>query len=86
MSGIKFIVLAPKSLGDWTNDGKCAAIGEDPECGPGTQTQRRTCTDNCRTSCVCDRCTEADRQRNVTCAVAETQLPICKGTQNTNIM
>ena len=77
MSGIKFIVLAPKSLGDWTNDGKCVATGANPKCGPGTQIQTRTCTDG-----TFDKCTDPDRERTVSCKVAGTELPICKGNQN----
>ena len=74
ISGIKSIDLAPKSLGDWKNDGKCVAKGPDPACGAGTQNQRRTCTDG-----TVDKCTEAEKQRTVVCTMAGTQLPACNG-------
>ena len=73
ISGIKFIVLATKLLGDWTNDGNCAASGPDPTCGPGIQAQIRTCTDG-----TVDKCTKTDRQRTVDCGAAGTLLPNCK--------
>ena len=77
---ITFVILAPKSFGAWSNEGKCTATGDDPECGPGTQIQKRACTDG-----TVAKCTDSDRQRSVTCAVAGTQLPACKGKQNRNI-
>lgn len=62
----------PKTFGDWTNDGPCNAEGDIKTCGPGTQQQVRTCTDGTK-----DACTDAEKQRGVTCAVALTPLPAC---------
>ena len=59
-------------LGGWTNEGSCQAVGVNPACGPGTQTQVRTCTDG-----TIDKCIPEEKQRGVTCAVAGTALPPC---------
>ena len=64
--------VVEKQLGEWTNDGNCVATGDDPTCGPGTQTQTRSCTDGST-----DLCTDADRTQTVSCADAGTALPAC---------
>ena len=69
------IFAAPKTFGDWTNQGNCVAKG-DFECGPGTQIQKRTCTDG-----TIDKCTDAEKQRSVSCDTAGAQLPPCIGSQ-----
>lgn len=61
-------------LGDWTHDGECTASGKDSSCGPGTQLQKRTCTDG-----TVEKCNDADKQRTVTCSVPGTKLPDCSG-------
>ena len=65
-------VSASKVFGEWTNEGSCKGEGEDLTCGPGTQVQRRTCTDG-----TIDMCTDDENQRTVTCEVAGTALPVC---------
>jgi hypothetical protein len=60
-------------FGSWENDGVCQGTGENPACGPGTQNQRRTCTDGTLETCT----VPDDTQRIVTCSVAGTQLPDC---------
>ena len=75
----KFVIIAPKLLGTWTNTGSCVANGPDPQCGPGNQTQLRTCTDG-----TVDKCTESDKLQIVTCEEAGTQLPHCIGNQKTS--
>ena len=57
----------PKKLGDWTNYGKCEAIGDDKMCGPGYQNQIRSCIDGTK-----DKCTETETQKDVLC-----RLPDC---------
>ena len=49
-------------LGGWTNEGSCQAVGVNPACGPGTQTQVRTCTDG-----TIDKCTINDREQIISC-------------------
>ena len=68
------LIIAPKSFGEWKNEGTCIATGDFPDCGPGTQVQKRTCSDG-----TVDKCTEADKQRTVVCTMAGTQLPVCNG-------
>ena len=63
---------AAKHFGDWTNDGDCIATGEDKTCGPGTQSQTRTCTDGTN-----EPCNDADRTQTVSCSDAGTALPAC---------
>ena len=79
-----FSIIAPKSFGDWTNDGQCSGTGDDPSCGAGSQFQTRTCTDGTVDKCIdgANAQTEADTKRTVTCAVAGTELPICQGNKN----
>ena len=50
----------------------CNGIGAEPSCGEGNQVQTRQCTDG-----TVDRCTDEDRQRNITCEIAGTALPDC---------
>ena len=64
--------VVEKVLGDWTNDGDCVATGDDPTCGPGTQSQVRTCTDGST-----DVCTDADTAQSISCTDAGTALPEC---------
>ena len=70
----KKMFLDKKLLGAWRNEGGCNGQGDDPTCGSGTQVQKRTCTDG-----TVEKCTDADKQRTVTCAVAGTKLPDCSG-------
>ena len=64
--------IVPKVLGDWTNVGACVATGGN-NCGPGVQTQTRTCTDG-----TVDPCTTADTTtQTVSCADTDTALPDC---------
>ena len=65
------LILEQNALDDWINDGPCNSNGEDPTCGPGTQLQKRTCTDGT------DICPDEETQKTVTCAEAGTQLPQC---------
>ena len=44
----------------------------DPDCGNGTQVQRRLCTDG-----SIEKCTDEDTNRNITCDAAGTSLPDC---------
>jgi len=64
--------VVEKVLGDWTNDGDCVGTGDDPTCGPGTQSQVRTCTDG-----SVDVCTDADTAQSISCTDAGTALPEC---------
>lgn len=64
--------VASKILGEWTNEGSCIADGDDATCGTGTQKQGRTCMDG-----TIDVCTDAEKQRDVTCVAAGTALPVC---------
>ena len=59
-------------LGPWTNNGKCQAVGQNPDCGPGTQIQIRSCTDG-----TIDKCTDEEKERAITCTAAGTELPAC---------
>ena len=67
-----FYLTASKILGEWANEGSCNGEGEDITCGPGSQHQRRACTDG-----TIDKCTAEETQRTVTCEVAGTALPVC---------
>ena len=58
--------VVEKVLGDWTNDGDCVATGDDPSCGPGNQSQVRTCTDGST-----DVCTDADTAQTIGCALPD---------------
>jgi len=64
--------VAPKTFGEWANEGSCHGEGDDPTCGAGSQQQKRTCTDG-----TIDKCTTTETQRTVTCEVAGTALPVC---------
>ena len=66
------IVLVPKVLGDWGNEGECIAEGDDPACGPGSQLQWRSCVDGSQ-----ENCTREDIERAVTCLDAGSVLPPC---------
>ena len=61
-----------KELGSWSNSGECIATGSDPTCGPGNQSQKRTCIDGTN-----DICTSADTVQTVSCAEAGSALPDC---------
>ena len=64
-----------KQLGDWTNDGTCVAAGDDASCGPGEQSQTRTCTDG-----TIDKCSGTDiTEQTISCSDAGTALPDCPG-------
>merc|ERR1712038_268222 len=64
--------VTEKQLGEWTNDGDCTATGDDKTCGPGTQSQTRTCTDGTN-----EVCTAEDTAQTISCADAGTSLPDC---------
>ena len=64
--------VVEKQLGEWTNEGVCEASGSDKTCGPGTQSQTRTCTDGTN-----DHCTDSDTSQTVSCSDAGTSLPDC---------
>ena len=65
----------PKILGKWENDGYCIASGTNPFCGPGMQTQKRTCSDGTGVQL----CTPNDRIQEIPCSEAGTALPHCAG-------
>lgn len=58
--------------------GGCEGSPDHPECGEGTQTQSRECTDGTN-----DICTPKDKERVVSCAVAGTALPKCSNVSYT---
>ena len=64
--------IIEKGLGNWVNDGNCIATGDDPSCGPGNQTQKRTCTDGST-----DKCNDSDLEQVIPCSEAGTALPDC---------
>ena len=70
-------ITVPKLFGDWTNEGTCIATGKDSysTCGPGTQHQKRTCTEG-----TVEKCTDADKVRTGRCEDYGTGLPSCLGT------
>ena len=68
----RYFLIAPKTFGEWANEGSCHGEGDDPTCGAGSQQQKRTCTDG-----TIDKCTTTETQRTVTCEVAGTALPVC---------
>ena len=60
------------------NEGACIGDSLHPDCGPGIQIQVRTCTDGSNASRFpVERCTEEEKIRTVSCAVAGTELPSC---------
>ena len=67
-----YFIEIEKKLGSWTNDGDCEADGDDHTCGPGTQKQKRTCTDG-----TTNKCTTEDIEQMVSCTDAKTALPNC---------
>ena len=64
--------IIEKGFGNWENDGNCIATGDDPSCGPGNQTQKRTCTDGST-----DKCTDSDVKKIIPCSEAGNALPDC---------
>ena len=56
-----------KELGTWENIGVCEGIGENKDCGPGQQRQKRKCSDG-----TADKCAASDREQMVACS-----LPKC---------
>ena len=56
-----------KNLGQWENDGKCQAVAQGKNCGPGYQLQTRICKDG-----TGDKCSSADTKRQIPC-----DLPKC---------
>ena len=62
-----------KQLGNWVNLGGCIANGTDSSCGPGLQTQTRTCTDG-----TTDKCNDFETKQNISCSNAGTTLPSCR--------
>ena len=71
-------IIVPKVFGDWASEGECKASGAGSgaivACGPGTQLQKRSCTDG-----TVEKCTAEDKHRTVTCKEAGTELPKCPG-------
>ena len=63
-----------KELGDWKNSGPCVAEDNGKNCGPGYQRQTRDCTDGTE-----DKCTLTDRNQQISCVQAGSQLPNCPG-------
>ena len=57
----------------WANDGACISNRLDKSCGPGIANQIRNCTDG-----TFDKCTMADRQRNVSCLDAGISQKHCE--------
>ena len=64
----------PKIFGEWGNEGECKASGAVSTCGPGTQLQKRSCTDG-----TVETCTAEDKHRTITCKDADSELPKCPG-------
>ena len=62
----------PRTVGQWMNTATCEATGEEKSCGPGLQTQTRTCADG-----TVDKCASVETRRTVSCKDAGTELPIC---------
>ena len=69
---IKLPTVAPKMFGAWANSGSCEGAAANPHCGPGTQSQTRTCTDG-----TIDHCESTDTSRVVSCVTSGTELPVC---------
>ena len=67
-------IIVPKTFSDWTNLGECDANHDTLDCGPGTQMQKRTCTNG-----EVDMCAESEETRTVSCSVAGSELPTCTG-------
>ena len=63
-----------RKLGDWINDGDCAANDDDKSCGPGTIWQKRNCTDG-----TTDKCDDIETERTISCKEAGVALPDCEG-------
>jgi len=51
-----------KTVGDWTNEGKCEQVNETCADGMGRQMQKRTCDPG-----NIDNCTDLDKQQTITC-------------------
>ena len=69
------LIEIEKQLGNWTNDVACEPTGDDSFCGPGYQTQTRTCTDG-----TIEMCTATDiTEQTISCSDAGTALPDCPG-------
>ena len=68
------VIKVPKVFGEWGNEGECKASGAVATCGPGTQLQKRSCTDG-----TVETCTAEDKHRTVTCKDADSELPKCPG-------
>ena len=67
-----FISGLNEKFGNWTNQGSCKAIGEDPSWGPGNQLQQMY---RCITE---DYCFSEDRTIPCREAAPDTSLPLCK--------
>ena len=65
-----------KKFGGWELDGNCIATGSIPECGPGTQRLKRTCTNGTGSSL----CAITDIKKNATCSEVGTQYKNCPKT------
>ena len=68
-----YYFVVPKTFGIWANDGACEASGDDKTCGPGSQLQKRTCTDGSTDPCQ----SPSDTDRTIKCSEAGTELPKC---------
>ena len=69
----KVFSSVPKTFGPWENDGVCVGTGQNPACGPGRQTQTRTCSDG-----TLEKCGDSDdTERSVSCSAAGTSLVAC---------
>ena len=57
-----FIASENKTIGNWTDDGACVAVGSDMTCGPGIQKKKRDCVDG-----NLEKCQESDFRDEVPC-------------------
>ena len=63
----------PKTLGRWTNVGGCVPETLNATCGPGIQTQERTCENGTGVEI----CTIMDMEQKIPCKEAGTEFPDC---------
>ena len=55
-----------KHVGPWANIGGCEGIGENKNCGPGSQEQARTCIDG-----ISEKCDDFDKQNIISCKLVD---------------
>ena len=61
----------PKKFGEWVNDGHSIAIGDNPFCGPGLQSQQRSCESGTGNQ----NCNKSDRERQARSEDVATSFP-----------